>query len=155
MGARLALEALLYYNAPFLSLTCLSTTLEIEDREKRALQESSWVDSLKSNPLKTFVDDWYNAPLFDTFTPPSKRYSQNPLHLIKVLQDYSTLSSPDFKKIICRKKLPLHFIYREGDKKAAPLKDYQNLYFLNAKSHAIHMEAPSSLANIIRNILVP
>lgn len=152
MGARLALEAL-DQGAPFLSLTCLSTTLEVPDREKRILQEQEWIASLQNGSLKSFIDKWYQSPLFDSFTPPQRRYEQNKEDLIQVLQNYSILTSPCFKKIICQQKLPLSFLYREKDKKAAPLKGYKNLYFVPAKSHAIHLENPHKTTKIIKNIL--
>ena len=153
MGARLALEAMLYENASFLSLTCLSATIEVEDRQKRTLQEQTWIQKLEKESIPSFVDSWYQAPLFSSFSPPKVRYKQNGNDLQKVLQHYSILHSPEFKKILFQKQLPIHFVYRKGDKKALPLLDYSQLYFVPAKSHAIHLEAAQSLIPIIKYIL--
>ena len=153
MGARLALEALFYYKAPFLSLTCLSTTLEIKSISARKELEEQWMKSLSELPTKAFIDTWYRQEIFKTFTPPKRRYFQNKKDIHQVLSEYSILKSPSFIENIQKTKTPLHFIYRRKDPKAIPLKDYPNIHYVNNSSHSIHLENKDSILSILDNIL--
>jgi hypothetical protein len=153
MGARIALEALLYNKAPFLSLTCISTTLEILDRKNRIKQENEWIEKLSSCSIEEFILYWYSQPIFNGFIPPKRRYKQNKQDLIKVLKDYSSLNSPPFLEKIAGSKTPIHFLYKENDPKAKgydpPLK---NTHFIQGKSHPIHLENPSGYKKALLSI---
>lgn len=153
MGARLALEALLTYKAPFLSLTCLSTTIEVENPKKRKEQESVWLQTLQQSSIPTFIDSWYSSPLFDGFNIPKRRYNQNKENLIKILEEYSILKAPSFKKNILQSDMPISFIYRKNDPKSSPVQDHKRLYFVEAKNHAIHLEVPDQITRLLKKNL--
>lgn len=150
MGGRIALEALILHNAPFLSLTCLSTTLAIDDIKKRQLKEKTWIYNLKNMDLKQFINYWYSQALFTGFKPPPERYIQNKTDLINILQQYSTLHCPPLVNKIQSCKSPIQFVYKENDPKARYLSGYKNLYFVKSKSHCIHLENPKSCIKIIK-----
>jgi pimeloyl-ACP methyl ester carboxylesterase len=153
MGARLALEALFYYGAPFLSLTCLSATLEVENKVWRRLQEVQWIDQLKNNSIEEFINNWYTQKIFDNFKPPKRRYTQNKEALIQILQEYSILNAPSFLPDIFKSKVPIQFIFRNNDPKAIPLKGFSGVYFINGSSHSIHLEYRILTSNVIKKIL--
>lgn len=153
MGARLALEALFYYNAPFLSLTCLSSTLEVHNKEHRKEMESRWIDQLNSHSTENFIKQWYRQNIFGDFNIPKRRYTQNKEALIQILEEYSILKAPSFLTDIWYSKTPIHFIFKENDPKADPLKGFQNLHFVPGISHCIHLENKKELLFIIKNIL--
>ena len=134
MGGRLALESLLYYNACFLSLTLLSTTITLEDCDERIKKEGVWIGRLKTLSIEGFIKYWYNQNLFEGFLPPASRFKQNKDDLIKVLEQYSITKMPCLKK---HTDTLVHYIYRKNDHKATEL---QNVHFIEAKSHAIHLE---------------
>ena len=152
MGGRIALEALLYHNAPFLSLSCLSTTLENPDRKSRQKQEEQWIKKLSTTSLEEFIKYWYSQPIFNTFTPPKRRFKQNKENLLKVLKNYSSLKSPPFIEKIKLCKTPLFFLYRTNDPKAIPIQQLPNTHFIEASSHCIHLENPSACAKTLESI---
>lgn len=152
MGGRLALEALLYHNAPFLSLTCLSTTLEIPDRKSRIEKENEWIEKLSTSSIEEFIDYWYSASIFKGFTPPKRRYNQNKENLIKILNEYSILHSPPFIEKIEKCKTPLHLLYRKNDPKGAKITGLKNTHFINAATHPIHLENPVECGKIIETL---
>ena len=154
MGARLALEALFYHGAPFLSLTCLSATLEIENRERRQLQETKWMDQLKNHSIKDFIDSWYTQKIFAHFTPPKRRYTQDKEALIQILKEYSILNAPSFLPDIFKRGVPIQFIFRENDPKADPLKGFEDVHFVKGSSHCIHLEYRDLISKIVKNILI-
>lgn len=142
MGARLALEALLYHGASFKSLTCLSATLTVGNLKERKDLEQKWISDLSSLPLETFIKGWYKQKIFLGFSPPSRRFSQNKENLLKVLNDYSILKMPPLIEKLPACKTPISFIYKEKDPKARPLKGLAGISFIKAKTHAIHLENP-------------
>ena len=134
MGGRLALESLLYYKARFLSLTLLSTSISFENMTERLKKEGVWIEVLNRLSIEDFIKYWYNQTLFEGFTPPPSRLKQNKDDLIKVLEEYSITKMPCLKK---HTDTLVHYIYRKGDEKGESLK---NAHFIEAKSHAIHLE---------------
>ncbi|MCH9621918.1 MAG: 2-succinyl-6-hydroxy-2,4-cyclohexadiene-1-carboxylate synthase [Chlamydiia bacterium] len=149
MGGRIALEALINHNAPFLSLTCLSTTLSIDNLKNRLLLEQSWIDKLKNHSIKEFIDFWYSQNLFKDFNIPPKRYTQKKEDLIKVLQEYSITKSNISINDIQNCKTPIQFIYRKKDPKAFFLQDYSNLTYVNSPNHAIHIESYEEVVSLL------
>ena len=143
MGGRLALESLLYYRARFLSLTLLSTTVDF-DYSERVKKERVWIDALTALSTGEFVDYWYSQKLFEGFLPPESRFTQNKDDLLKVLKEYSITQSPCLKK---NPSIPVHYIYRKGDPKAKGIK---NVYFVDGKSHAIHIECMDLIKDFIQ-----
>ncbi len=133
MGGRLALESLLYYRARFLSLTLLSTTVDF-DYNERIKKENVWIEALTTLSTGEFVRYWYSQKIFKGFTPPESRFTQNKDDLLKVLKEYSITQSPCLKK---KPPLAVNYIYRKGDPKA---KEVTGAYFVDGKSHAIHLE---------------
>jgi hypothetical protein len=153
MGARIALEALLYKNAPFLSLTCLCPTLEVADRESRIKEETLWKEMLIKSTIKDFVNYWYKNPLFTGFTIPKQRYRQNKGDLLNVLDEYSILKMPPLVEKLASTSITVKFIYKKDDKKALPIKNYPHLYFIDATSHAIHIENPHSCSLLLKQFM--
>lgn len=153
MGARLALEALLYYDAPFLSLTCMSTTLEIKCRSQREKQEALWIDRLKKSSIPSFIKYWYNQKIFLSFSIPEKRFDQNKESLLFCLKEFSILNQPLMIEKILKSNKKIQFIYRKNDPKATPLQGRKSLYFINNTSHCIHLEAYDQCKILIENFL--
>ena len=154
MGARIALEALLYKNAPFLSLTCLCPTLEVNDRENRIKEETLWKETLSKSTTKTFINYWYKNPIFADFTIPKHRYKQNKADLLKVMEEYSILKMPPLAEKLKSSSTRVGFIYKKNDPKASPLNKYPHLYFIDATSHAIHIENSNECSSYIKSILL-
>jgi len=153
MGARIALEALFYNNAPFLSLTCLCPTLEVNDREKRMKEETLWKETLSKRTTKDFINYWYKNPIFAGFTIPKHRYKQNKADLLKVMEEYSILKMPPLLEKLASTSRRVGFIYKKNDPKASPLNNYPHLYFIDATSHAIHIENSNECSSHIKSIL--
>lgn len=146
MGARLALETALYGCPHFLSLTCLSTTLHIVDREKRTQQEQHWIDKVKNGTMEDFIRFWYNGPLFHGFTPPKERFIQDRDSLIKIIEEYSILQGPDLYPL---PSIPTSYLYREKDPKAAFCPTEPNL--ISSPNHCIHIENSEACVNHLLN----
>jgi pimeloyl-ACP methyl ester carboxylesterase len=144
MGGRLALEALLYYKAPFLSLTLLSTTTFCINIEERIKKERGWIEALKTLSIKDFVKLWYSQELFNGFTPPLSRFIQNKENLLNILEEYSITKGPC---LITNRKKGITYIFKEDDPKG---KNLPNTHFVKARSHAIHLECPQQIIQILK-----
>lgn len=153
MGARLCLEALFYYDAPFLSLTCLSPTLVTSSLQQRKELENKWIKELTEGSVESFINNWYKQPIFSGFSPPKERFSQKKEDLIHVLKDYSFSNCPPLLPKIPSCKTPLQFLFRKNDPKAKCLENNKNLHFLNEGSHAIHLEQTSSCIELIYSFI--
>ena len=153
MGGRLALEAMLYYDAPFLSLTCLSTSLTVLDRKKRIKQEQAWIQKLEESTIEEFIDYWYRQKIFSGFLWPSRRYIQNKEGLLHCLNEFSILKSPPLTNKILSTNKKIQFLYRDNDPKANPIKNFKNLHYIKSNSHCIHLENKEACITHIHNFL--
>lgn len=140
MGGRLALSI---PKEKIASLTLLSVHPGLKtdkEKEERWQSDLAWAKLLLELPIDDFLKHWYHQSLFMLFKPNmTKRREQNVEYLAKALLAYSLA------------KQPLYDIDRvavgEKDIKFRAL--YQNPIIIPNSTHAVHLENPKAVAQLI------
>lgn len=148
-GGRLALALKARFPLHYTQVIALSAHPGISDtkeREKRRQQDATWIEMLRNEPLKSFLQKWYAQPLFEGLSVNmDHRIQHDPLKLALFLERFGTgnVRSP---------KLYPETIFACGDR---DLK-YKALYhkiphiIIPASGHAIHLENPQACARLIK-----
>ncbi len=161
LGGRILLHLKEKYPSlfPYAAILSSHPGLSIQKRKtERKQEEEKWIEKLRSSKIEDFVDAWYQAPLFASFrksphfsTTLERRYKQNPLFLIKMLEKMS-LAKQTFPS---RKTLSSsYFLFGDEDTKYASLystlPSYVRVESLSHTGHALHLERPSECAEKIK-----
>ncbi len=144
MGGRLALRI---PKEKVVSLTLLSTHPGLkteEEKEKRLKTDAEWAKLLFELPVDEFLLRWYDQPLFKPFVPDlSMRKQQNIPNLAAALMHYSLAKQPRYEID--------HVLVGERDEKFRAL--FNNPILIPNAGHAIHLENPKAVAEIIQRRL--
>lgn len=157
-GGRIALELKKRFPHSYGRLILLSTHLGIIDEKERKLrlqQDEKWIEMLHSFPFEEFLKKWYDQKLFHSLKKRpyfseifEKRKMGNPFLLAKFLKQYSIA-----KKSPHTPPPGTIFIYGEEDLKYADLyrklADSYKIYSIENAGHAVHIENPKGLAEVI------
>lgn len=152
MGGRIALKS------PLLKIILSAhpgLTSKVE-KAARWKQDQKWIEKLKTQPLSTFLQEWYQQPLFQSLRAHpifkqviQRRLNQDPNILIEQLAKNS-LAHQNFN-------LPSQtfFIHGALDTKYKDL--YLNLKIpsieITGAGHACHLERPAPVAESIRSLI--
>lgn len=144
MGGRLALRI---PKEKVASLTLLSTHPGLkteEEKQERLKRDTEWAKLLFELSIEEFLKRWYNQPLFKPFVPElSMRKQQNIPALAASLMHYSLAKQPRYEID--------HVLVGERDEKFRSL--FQNPIVIPHAGHAIHLETPKAVAEIIQRRL--
>ena len=162
LGGRLAM--LLYKKRPlfFHKAIILSAHPGLAPKEKlkRKKQEEAWLTLLQQNSLKTFLQLWYNAPLFNALnaTPLITRRSLgNKEAFLATMQNLRLSKQPSLWPFIHATQKS--WLFLSGEKDLAYTRLYEKLPCQKAiipyVSHALPLEAPELTAFWIKTFLVP
>ncbi len=161
-GGRVALELKNRYPSDYEKVILISTNpgrLNDAEKKKRFEIDQEWIEKLKNQSLDLFLDEWYDQPLFSTLKKHSsflsileRRKKQNSGQLARFLETYS-LSKKTSEEIltdafwICGKEdLKYQKLYRK-------LIQLYKIYTIENASHAVHLENPKALAQVLEEII--
>lgn len=157
MGGRLALYLMLNFPQQFeqgiLESTSAGLTTESE-RLQRIQQDQKLAEELIKADFKTFLENWYNQPLFKSLqSHPNlpqlieKRLQNRPLELAKSLLYMGTGTQPSLWAKLSQNQIPLLLLVGELDKKfvqinqkMADLCPPTHLEIIANTGHNIHLE---------------
>jgi 2-succinyl-6-hydroxy-2,4-cyclohexadiene-1-carboxylate synthase len=141
MGGRLALTL---PKEKIASLTLLSVHPGLkteEEKKQRWESDQKWATLLRELPIDEFLLRWYDQRIFCSFKPDlSKRRSQNMQHLEKALLHYSLAKQPYYRLD--------HVAVGAKDEKFLSL--YKHPIIIENASHAVHLENPKAVAQLIK-----
>lgn len=171
MGGRIALYTALRFahRAKALVLESASPGIEdVKDRRDRAALDDLRADQLERKGVATFVEQWYNAPLFDSLHhQPEKlallkqsRLAHDPHALAAALRGLSVGRQPSLWQEIARLDIPAMIVTGALDKKycdiankmAAPLPRSRQIT-IDDVGHNAHFEQPQEFLARLREFL--
>jgi 2-succinyl-6-hydroxy-2,4-cyclohexadiene-1-carboxylate synthase len=149
MGGRIALQYAADHPEKIASLTLLSThpgLLSEDAKRNRLKSDRTWASLLIELPIDKFLNRWYNQPIFYPFKPDLKmRQKQNPSLLARSLLHYSLAFQSHFEID--------QVLVGERDHKFRSL--FQNPILIPNAGHAVHLEQPEFVAEIITKRIFP
>jgi len=173
MGGRLALYFSLKYPEMVAGLVLESANPGITDPEKR-MTRAAWDDKnaamIKSEGLTSFLDDWYEMPLFASLKaiPGLKdelcrqRTQQNPENMTRIIRELSPGRQPDLWQRLPDLSPPTLVVaglldekYTKISQRMAELLPDCNLALIPACGHNAHREQPDQYLEILRIWLRP
>ena len=157
MGGRIALELIHSYPKYFGKAILFSTHLgltTVEEKRIRHYEEENWIDRLKAAGIKSFIDNWYEKPLFENAPVPSYRYRQSPDLLIQAIRKFSLAKQQNFWNSLPQISHFSTFLYGARDKAYKEtferlVKLDANAHLIEKSSHAVHLQDVSACINLI------
>jgi len=167
MGGRLAVQVASKVQPS--SLILISSAIEpltLEEKEKREIWELKQIEALKKDSFSNFLDNWYSLPIFKTLKKNAPLYvemiqnrsKENPNTLAKVMQVTSPNSLETPTLFLSHYSKPLLYLSGKHDLKyqeqAINIKTRFKQAWTHSEqnaSHAVHLEAPKSISNQIKN----
>lgn len=148
MGGRIALQYAMKHSDRIQTLTLISAHSGLsseKEKQQRLESDAAWAKLLLEAPIDTFLERWYQQPIFAGFKPDfSKRRSQNIQGLASALMHYSLGKQPALYT-----EKAFHIV---GEKDAKFRSLYPNAMVIPNAGHALHLENPEALASIIKII---
>jgi 2-succinyl-6-hydroxy-2,4-cyclohexadiene-1-carboxylate synthase len=164
MGGRLAMMLREEYSEKFPAAVIMSAHIglkETTEKESRKSFESTWEHSLESDTLETFLDKWYNQPLFATLKEKThvfeevllRRKKHDPVALLQMFRKMHL--SKQTRYSLFKDTL---FLFGDKDHKYRDLykelpRDAQIENIPNS-GHCVHLENPSACAEKLFNFMV-
>ena len=164
MGGRIALEAMVNHPERILGGVLLSANPGLEsdvEREQRVILEMRWIQKIEEYGLECFLETWYASPLFQTLSSIERRQlieqrkQQEPQDVIDQLKRYSLAKQKSLWNLLPKNA---KFFFGADDQKFRNIhRRIQSLgshstLIANA-SHALHIERPKQIAEIVTNYL--
>jgi len=171
LGGRLALYLACRHPDRFASLILESASPGLdggEEQRLRCMVDDARAETLRSIPLKTFLEDWYRQPLFASLDHRSdlreelveRRLKNNPSALAQAISSLSPGRQPslwsDLEKVSC----PVLLIAGELDRKYTSLAmameealPMAELSLVDGAGHCVHAEHPYEMAHRIQRFL--
>jgi 2-succinyl-6-hydroxy-2,4-cyclohexadiene-1-carboxylate synthase len=155
-GGRVALELFHRFPGNYERLVLISAHPGLKEEERPARREidAAWLECLQNEPYHTFLEKWYDQPLFTSLksclafsSTLERRQTQNPHMLAQFFQHYSVanreaLEVPTGALLLCGEQdLKYEKLYRT-------LGPENNRTVPNA-GHAAHIENPAFCAKVI------
>jgi 2-succinyl-6-hydroxy-2,4-cyclohexadiene-1-carboxylate synthase len=157
MGGRIALSLIYSYPEYFEKAIILSAHLGLttaEERRIRQYEEELLIDRLRADGIESFIQSWYQKPLFQNAPIPSYRYRQSPDLLVKAIRKFSLAKQQNFWNSLPKISSFTTFLYGEHDQ--AYRKTFEMLtkleataYLIKEGSHAIHLQNARDCINYI------
>ena len=151
MGGRLALQYARQFPHHIASLILLSThpgLQTFQEKKIRFQEDEKWAKKLFQFPIDEFLAQWYDQPIFQSFTPDfSMRREHHPKALAETLLHYS-LGHQNFSQ-------PKEALYLVGETDAKYRSIYPNATVIPNAGHVIHIENPKAVAKIIKQRIFP
>jgi 2-succinyl-6-hydroxy-2,4-cyclohexadiene-1-carboxylate synthase len=164
MGGRLALFLKQHFPKHFQSLVLLSAHpgLKVPSEKRARLQQDlNWCERLETEPLESFLKDWYSQPLFDSLKKNAilyekilqRRLKQNPKNMAEILRNFSLALQPAVERFDAKTL----FLYGEEDLKFADvyctLPPHVKVKKISRSGHFLIAENPGEVANEISAFL--
>lgn len=160
-GGRMALELKQRFPDHYGKIILISAHLgglTEEEKKVRWKIDQDWMEKLKNGSFDKFLQEWYDQPLFSSlkkspaFLPMlERRKKQDPHQLAQFLNAYSlSKKTPP--------EAPLNYFYICGKEDLKYVKLYRKLgrlnkiYTIKNAGHAVHLENPKALAEILEEI---
>jgi 2-succinyl-6-hydroxy-2,4-cyclohexadiene-1-carboxylate synthase len=171
MGGRIALHTILRFAHRVLALVLESASPGIEDdkeRRDRAALDDLRADQIERKGVAAFVEQWYNAPLFDSLHHrPEKlallkqsRLKHDPHTLAMALREFSVGRQPSLWKDIVRLNVPTLVIAGALDRKYCIIADKMAASMpgcrqvtIGSAGHNTHFEQPQEFLARLREFL--
>ncbi len=167
MGGRLALYLNLHFPQRFSKVVLESASPGLKtqwDRLERIKQDFALAKKLEVSDFPTFLETWYNQPLFASLkTHPDfdflrkNRLQNNPFELAKSLRHVSTGCQPSLWEKLKQNKNPLLLLVGEYDTKfiainseMARLCESAKLEIVSSCGHNLHFEDPKRFVENVR-----
>lgn len=169
MGGRLALFLALHFPERFSGACILSGTAGLrteEERQARQNHDEQLAQRLDTEPFSTFLEFWYNQPLFAPFKHHaafadilSTRIAASPSEAARSLRGMGTGAQPNCWDDLSRNRLPIQFVTGEKDSKFVAIArelhactPYSQHRVIPNVGHVLHHEAPEEVIRIIREL---
>lgn len=144
MGGRLAMMYASKHPEQVESLIVMSAHPGLkseEEKKKKWENDKRWAKLLLEVPMETFLDLWYEQPIFKPFKPDlTRRRQQNAADLAAVLLHYSLAKQPRYQVETA--------IVGERDEKFRAL--FRNPIVIPNAGHAVHLENPKAVAEVLK-----
>lgn len=172
MGGRIGLQCVLKFPRMFRAVVLVGAHPGIESesaRLSRLAQDEQLAERLMTMPLKRFVDEWYQQPLFDSLREstayrdlPTRRASGDRDSLARALARFSVGRQMPLWEELAKMTMPLCYIAGESDTKytaigrrVADLCPHGKLYIIPHAGHAAHIEEPEEMSRVIAAFVEP
>lgn len=142
MGGRLAMQWAARFPERVASLTLCSThpgLLGEEERAQRLKNDQKWADKLRRLPVDAFLQQWYDQPIFNGFRPQRRLGDREQLAQSLVFYSLGRLPVVDVNASV---------MVGEFDGKFQKL--WQTYEIVPKTGHAVHLENPKAVAEILR-----
>ncbi|MCF7806791.1 MAG: alpha/beta fold hydrolase, partial [Simkaniaceae bacterium] len=164
MGGRLALALQYYFPHLVCKIILISAHPGLENKHKQKRQEyhDEWLRKLASLSLPRFLKEWYEQPLFKTFSQHpnfqhivKQRELQSRESLSVVFDRLSVIHQPPFHHLFDNNPSSFTLVVGEEDKTYLELyRHYAESKRINLKSiphvgHSVHIEAKDQLLRVI------
>ena len=171
MGGRIALYTAVKFPARFRSLILESSSPGLsspEEQAERRQQDEATARRLESQPLETFLADWYRQPLFGRVSEDADRLGQlidkrrhgNVRHLAWALRALGTGCQLSLWETLSRVSLPVLLITGQNDSKFTKIAASMRVLLPDARGetlsgagHNVHMELPDDYAAVVSSFL--
>jgi 2-succinyl-6-hydroxy-2,4-cyclohexadiene-1-carboxylate synthase len=159
MGGRIAMN---YLGEIPIILIASHPGLETDKQIKeRVAFEDYWLSILENETLDSFLLKWYSSVLFSELkTIPKERFLLSKKEIKSSLLKFSLAKQPSFWNTLSKLTLPLLYIVGEKDTKYREIGDrlaYSNPHIqvnvVNGASHAVHLEKPKEVADLIETFI--
>ncbi len=170
MGGRIALSYVLKYPKNIVGLILESSTAGIEskkEKNKRIILDQLVADKLKKERMKSFIEFWYNQPIFRSLKKikgfnkiKTKRLKNNSIGLSNILTEFSAGTMPNYWGKLNRINCPTLLIAGNKDKKYVEINSkmkkmikISTLKVVKNAGHNVHLEKPHLFANFVSKFL--
>ncbi|MBN1482249.1 2-succinyl-6-hydroxy-2,4-cyclohexadiene-1-carboxylate synthase [candidate division KSB1 bacterium] len=171
MGGRIALYTAVKFPQRFSHLvleSCTAGVRESQERQYRLKFEHELCQKLSSMSMPEFINDWYNAGLFDSLRQHARfnelveaRRRNDPASLSRVVHNLGSGHMPSLWHPMQHLHMPIHFIYGERDDTYKSIAAHMvrqakngSLYEICNSGHNTHFENPEEFCNVIKKVLL-
>lgn len=170
LGGRVALHIAKFHPAALLSLMLESAHLGLcstRDKQTRLKHDQKWADKLASKPLRTFLSEWYQQPVFAELNNDAReqliniRSKNNPQALLHCFQSTSLGLQDNGEKVLKQLHCPRYLLVGENDNKFSNLAEkWQQKIDLSVitipnSGHNTHKAQPKMFAASVIQLLYP
>lgn len=171
LGGRLLMHSLLKY-PDLADQVCLIAAhpglLSEAEKRSRYYSDLVWVEKLKSDSYRSFLQEWYAQPLFYNFSLlslfndifESRLALNNPQDLAEMLQQTSLAHQPDLWLVLERLGIRCSYLCGSSDTKFLEIAKEMDsngwgcrIGIFEDVGHVVHLEAPEKVARFIAELI--
>lgn len=161
MGGRIALYTALYFGQKIRSLTLESASPGLvgeEERRRRRVLDAERAKRLRAQPLKDFLDDWYDMKLFASLRGHpefeemiARRLQNDGQAMARVIEEMSPGAQLDLWPELHRLTIPTRWIAGGEDAKYVDIctrgarKSGGHAQIVENAGHTVHLQAPEAI----------